>query len=153
MKSPQPRLLSSSTTSHTSPVGSGSRSWLACSTTDSEKPSCVCPPGCCLVPYVLRSSLNVRIPAPPPVLKSIVLFALRARAFFIRHCLLPRWQRHEVKIFPDHPAFPEGFVYAASGYNFKNEPLGLANTGVGESQASDVYAPRMFPQFYDNEAW
>lgn len=66
-------------------------------------------------------------------------------------------------MFPDqntNPAFPEGFVRSSSSTDGKESEKLADSTSTsfsGASMPSDsdhkLYAPRMFPTFYENEPW
>lgn len=85
---------------------------------------------------------SILVPAPSPRLRSFVHAALRFRAFFIRHCLLPRRDDQPEQVVPNPdsaPAFPPGYIP-------ESEPL-------HDSRKEGRYAPMSHPESFNTEPW
>ncbi|KAM0749847.1 hypothetical protein T439DRAFT_326739 [Meredithblackwellia eburnea MCA 4105] len=131
----------------------------------------------CLLYDRLRESIMV--PPPPALLKSFMINSLKVRAFFLRHFALPRPYLFKSSVFPDDkdaPAFPKGYIPVSqplplgtlarhskkkdsslvgteSDVSDNDGSVDSASTGATSVHDENLYAPKMHPQFYQNEAW
>ncbi|ORY79735.1 hypothetical protein BCR35DRAFT_304555 [Leucosporidium creatinivorum] len=94
---------------------------------------------------------SILVPAPPPLLRTLVHSTLHLRAFVIRHLFLPRRQSQGEKLVPDpeeYPAFPKGYIPL-------DQPLpeGGETAAMAEKKKEANFAPLAHPEQFYTEPW